>query len=342
MTNTRWLFLCLGLLAASCAKKTPLASPLAAEQNKKSTKKVLVLHSYHPEYEWVAGVNRGIRMELVPSEAQLEFFYMDTKRHPNLPWMEQKGQEALTLIEEWQPDVVITCDDDAQRHVGSKLAGKDKPAIVFCGVNGKPQDYGYPASNVTGVLERLHFNETLALAKQILPDAKTAFLITDYSATSQGVIDYIQTLPSGALKLEGWAMPQTFSQWQYTVEEWSKKVDVIAVYVYHTVKPNQESENSMPPTEVMRWTVDNCSVPVIGFLTFSIDDGSLCGVLESAVEQGQIAAEMTRQILQGKRPADIPFTTATQGQTMLNLKAAKRWKIDIPQSFLQQVNVVAE
>jgi len=306
------------------------------------TRKVLVVHSYHPEYEWVAAVNRGLQMAILPSDAKVETFYMDTKRRTDKEWMEQAGQKALELIDEWQPDVVVTVDDDAQRFVGSALAGRTKPAVVFCGVNGEPETYGYPAANVTGVLERLHFNESLAFLKSFYPKAKRTVLLTDYSSTSFAVIDYVKSLPPGAIEVVDYITPVTFDQWQDAVLRYSKQVDVISVYVYHTVKQDAEAKISMPPREVMAWTAEHCSVPILGFLVFSVDDGSLCGVLESGVEQGQLAGEMAVAILHGKRPDELPMVTGTRGQTMVNMKMAKKLGIEIPPAILKTIDVIVE
>lgn len=330
-------------LLSGCGKQLPQDSASKEPSRPEAAvQKVLVVHSYHPEYEWVAAINRGLQMAILPSDAWVETCYMDTKRRTDKGQMEQAGKEAMELIDEWQPDVVITVDDDAQRYVGSILAGREKPAVVFCGVNAEPEKYGYPASNVTGVLERLHFNESLAFLKSICPNAQRTVVLTDHSSTSFAVIDYIKSLPVGVMDVVDFVTPETFGQWQDAVLRYSEEVDAISVYVYHTVKRDAESEVSMPAREVMAWTAEHCPVPILGFLVFSVDDGSLCGVLESAVEQGQLAGEMAVAILHGTRPDELPIVTGTRGQKMLNMKMASKLGIEVSPEILNTIDVVVD
>lgn len=328
------------LLAAGCGKADPQAVKEGTPQAKEQQRKVLVVHSYHHEYEWVATVNRGIEMAILPSNTTVEYYYMDTKRHTDAAWMQKAGQEVMTLIDEWQPDVVLTVDDNAQECVGRHLVGRERPAVVFCGVNAEAEAYGYPASNVTGVLERLHFNESLAFFKKLCPAARRVVLLSDDSSTSRGVVNYVKTLPKGVLEVVDMVMPATFKEWKQAVEYYGDQVDAIAVYTYHTVKPDEGEQLSMVPREVMEWTVQNSKVPIIGFLVFSVDDGSLCGVLESGVEQGQLAGQMAVEILNGKRPADLPIVIGIHGQTMVNMKMADRLGLKLDPEVLGQANMI--
>lgn len=49
-------------------------------------------------------------------------------------------------------------DDNACELVGKKYINKTLP-LVFCGMNGEPENYGFPAENITGVVERHHLRE---------------------------------------------------------------------------------------------------------------------------------------------------------------------------------------
>lgn len=328
------------VLTGGCDKPSPQAAKGDVPRSSEPAPKVLVVHSYHPQYEWVAAINRGIQVTILPVDATTEYYYMDTKRHPDEPWMQQSGANAMALIEQWQPDVVITVDDNAQEYVGRHLAGQERPAVVFCGMNAEPEIYGYPACNVTGVLERLHFNESLAFFKTLHPAAKRIILLSDDSSTSRAIISYVKTLPKGAMEVVDYVTPSTFEQWKQAVENYGSQVDAIAVYTYHTVKPDAESEMSMIPKEVMDWTVQNSAVPIIGFLVFSVDDGSLCGVLESGVEQGRLAGQLALEIVNGKLPVHLPIVTGIGGQTMVNMKMANRLGLKLDANVLERVDVL--
>lgn len=307
-------------------------------------KKVLVLHSYHFEYEWVLAINRGISLVLssVPT-VEIQHFYMDTKRQTNVEWKQQVSAEVLAFIETWRPDVIIAADDNAQELVGREIAEKGTPAWVFCGVNNEAQKYGYPTKNVTGVLERPHLIESLEFFKKINPQVRNIVFLSDYSPTSTAVIEYCkevyETNPMD-MEIIDWVSASTLNEWKQTILKYNDQVDAFAIYTYHTLKSETSSALSVPPGEVMNWTTQNCTVPIVGFLTFAIEDGAFCGVFESGIEQGKIAGEMTLDILNGKSPEDIPIMTVTEGQTAINLNMAEKCHLNISDSILQDTHLI--
>ena len=62
--------------AASCGDAQQNAPP-------KNSKKILLLHSYHKEYPWVAAITAGVHKALAGQDIILNTFYMDTKRNPS-------------------------------------------------------------------------------------------------------------------------------------------------------------------------------------------------------------------------------------------------------------------
>jgi ABC-type uncharacterized transport system substrate-binding protein len=136
-------------------------------------------------------------------------------------------------------------------------------------------------------------------------------------------------------------MVTTFGQWKAAVRRLEKTADAIAIYMYHTVK---ESGNrvSLDPKIVMDWTVAESSVPIIGFFIFAVDDGALCGFLESGVEHGLRAGQMAAEILRGKSAGEIPIVTALEGQSMLNLKTAQKLNLTVPDDMVGQIDVLVE
>lgn len=121
-----------------------------------ATKKVLLVHSYHPEYPWVDAISRGASETLEEHGIAVEIFYMDTKRKTDDLWKARAGELAGRKTAEFAPDIIIAVDDNAQEYFGKHLVDGSLP-LVFCGVNSDPSKYGYPASNVTGIIERPHF-----------------------------------------------------------------------------------------------------------------------------------------------------------------------------------------
>ena len=187
--------------------------------------RVLVVHSYHEGYDWVQGINNGIR-ENLKSDQAYRTFYMDTKRHPSLEWKKKAAQEATELLKTYHPQVVITVDDNAQRFFAHDYVGKSPIQFVFCGVNEEPEEYGYPAANVTGILERTYPAQVLGLLKRMCPQVLNVAWVSDYSPTSVGVLARVQKLAQLnklPLKIVAYKQPVTFEAWRNTIEAFDRR-----------------------------------------------------------------------------------------------------------------------
>ena len=322
----------------AAAAPTPQPAAVQPPSSTAAPKKVLLVHSYHAEYEWVASVTRGVKSALMGHNVDLQIFYMDTKRHNDEAWKKRSGDEAKRVVDDWRPDVVIASDDNAQAYFAKDYVGKSAPQIVFTGVNAEAADYGYPASNVTGVLERANFTASLELLKKIMPQARRVAVVNDNSLTSAVTLAYFKQ-QRAPLEVVSWDMLNTFPEWQEAVQRAQTTADAIAIYNYHTIHQEGHTE-SMVPQEVMAWTVANSRIPIIGFLTFTVDDGSLCGFLESAAEQGRLAGKIATEMLDGKTAQDIPMVTGVEGQTMVNLATARQLGIEIPETLLKTIDIV--
>jgi ABC-type uncharacterized transport system substrate-binding protein len=305
--------------------------------------KVLLVHSYHSGYPWVDSITEGVKKGLEGSGAQLEIFYMDTKRKTGDAWKEESGKLAKAKVDEFQPDVVITTDDNAQAYFAKDYAGKEKPSIVFCGVNAKPEKYGFPADNVTGILERPHLVDTVQMMLAIKSDIKKIGILTDKSPTSDAVVEYIKTLEMpGGVQIVSYDQPETFDQWQATIQKYQNSVDAFGINMYHTVKKTADAETSMEPADVISWTMQNNQLPTFGFFPFCIEDGCLCGIVESGEEHGFESAQIAVGIINGKSAKDFPVKLAKRGMVMLNAKTAEKLGVTVPFEIIQSTDKVIE
>ena len=314
-----------------------LACPARADE-----KKILVVHSYHPDYVWTSSITRGIKRALYDTGSNIRIFYMDTKRRSLPEEKARAGQEALRIVDTWKPDFVITSDDNAQEFFGRHLVGRKDVAMVFCGVNGELSDYGYTnAPNVTGILERPHFFESMELFARIVPSAGRVALLGDDSETARFAFDYILKHQEeyGGLRIVSVDTPSTFDGWKKVIDRLQEGVDSIFVYTYHTVKDG--AGESVVSNDIIGWTVGHSRVPLVGTFAFTIDEGALCGVVESAMEQGREAALVAKAVLfGGKLMQDFPPKTASGYQSMFNRAAAARLGLKVSKATEDTIDIV--
>ena len=181
--------------------------------------------------------------------------------------------------------------------------------------------------------------ETISLLKRLVPDAEKAAIITDNSPTSQAFVARAKTteLP---IEVHEFYSTDDVDAWKAKVTELQSKVDAIGLFTYHTIR-EAGGEESLPPEDVLRWTLNNSSLPEFTFFDFSLRDGALCGVTLSGYEQGKAAAEMATKILDGGKPADIPITSPEKGNSIVNERRAKELNIVIPEDLLDEVEIVS-
>ncbi len=307
--------------------------------------RILVIHSYHQEYDWVQGINEGLA-SILSSGQDLRFFYMDTKRRPDMKSKLSAAREAKKRIKEYKPEVVIAVDDNAQAHVVREYVGSSPIQFVFCGVNEDPDKYNYPSANITGILERAYTKQVLQMLKKVKPEISNIVWISDDSPTAYGVLPRVRKLSESKalpLNITEYIRLATFDRWKKTIATYEKDAQVHAYLIplYHTIK-NRGGHNSVLPSKVMQWTVENTTKPIIGFWPFSTDDGALCAVVVDPFEHGKVAALMAKRILSGKKASEIPLVTNKNGYVIINLKTADRLGIDIPFEVIQSADRIIE
>ena len=305
-------------------------------------KKLLVVHSYHLGYAWVDAINQGLDSSLEGCGATIENFYMDTKRNTSEEWKTEVTGLVKQKLADFEPDVVITVDDAAQALFAKDYAGQDgAPQFVFCGVNAEPEEYGYPAANVTGILERFPVGQSSDFLLSLIDNINTMAIIADDGITSTTSLDYIRTLDL-PVQVVSYDQPSTFDEWKSAVILAQSSADAIAIIMYHTVKSESDGM-SMDPQEVMAWTIANITKPTIGVLAFAVEDGVFCGMVESGEEHGQEAGAIAKQmLLEGKTAEDFPMKTAEKYTSMLNLNTAEALGISIPNDILETIDVLID
>nr|WP_321465260.1 ABC transporter substrate binding protein [uncultured Desulfobulbus sp.] len=303
--------------------------------------KILVVHSYHQDQqEHVVEMDKGIAEALHGVDCQLRSYYMDTKRRTDEAWKRTAGNEAKKIVAQYRPDVVIAMDDNAQKYFARGYAGQPGPPwFVFSGVNKDPGEYGYPAVNVTGVLERPNVLESVALLLKIQPQVKRLLIMADKSATTDPLVDYCKTL-SLPVTVVAYEQPLTLAQWTKALDTYHEQVDAVGLYVLRTITRSATDPTKVPEQELIGMINQTYHLPTVGFFDSAAESGVLCAVSVSMREQGEAAGRIAKDLLAGKRPADFAVRPTDQGRIQLNLETAEHLGIQIPYSIIKRAEVV--
>ena len=228
-------------------------------------------------------------------------------------------------VDEFRPDIVLAADDDAQEYFAVSYLNTALP-VVFTGVDADPSKYGYPAANVTGIIERPHFKESLAFAQHLRPIKRIAVL-SCHDSTSILALGFMKQEQLD-VEVAEWLMVDDFDGWKKAVERFNRSVDAIVIRSYQAVKKPGSAEN-MAPCDVALWTSQHATVATIAFHDFEIEDGLLVGVVKSGQEYGRIPAEYALRILAGTPPSSLPIIKPSKGVKMINRVTAAQLGIAV-------------
>lgn len=305
---------------------------------------ILYVMSYHSPWKWTDDQFQGFKEALSGLDVQYKVFQMDTKRQSSEQWKLKVAAQARELIDTWKPDLVFTGDDNAQQYIAKQYVNTDIP-FVFCAVNADPETYGFVGSkNVTGVLERMHFVQTVRLLKQLVPTVRKIAIITDTGKMWGPMIERLKwsesELPQD-VEVVGYYVLNTFEEYKKTVKDCEGKADALGLLGVFEFK--DEKGANVPLEQVQRWTVENSRLPDFAFWKDRVDKGTLCAVTVSGLAQGRAAGKIARGILfEGRSPASYMIKATEKGVPVINLARARKLNLNPKSSVLLTAEVVKE
>jgi ABC-type uncharacterized transport system substrate-binding protein len=315
-------------------------------QDTSAAKKYKVLHimSYHAPWEWTDDQLNGFKEALKGMNIEYKVYQMDTKRKNSKEWIEKVTRESKELIKSWEPDLVYTNDDNAQKYVVKDFVNTSTP-FVFSGVNAEPKVYGFEGSkNVTGILERPHWLETIKLLKQMVPGIKKIGVVSDNTPTFQAIVELMKK-DSRQLKevvdIASWDICDTYKEYKSVIQGYQKNVDAFVLLSAFALK--DENDKNVPWQEAYHWTVKNSKLPDCSFWGDRIEHGNLVGIAVSGYQQGLAAGKLAREILEKRKsPGSLAIAPTRKGKPVVNLKRAGLLGIKINSSILLTAKVYKE
>jgi ABC-type uncharacterized transport system substrate-binding protein len=301
--------------------------------------KVLVVMSYEENNPWVKEIHEGID-SVLRSSSEITYFHMDTKIDPARG--PKKGEEAYALYQSLQPDGVIAADDDAQAmFVVPFLKDKVKTPVMFNGVNDSAKKYGFPASNVSGILERAHVRESLAFAKQLFPSLRTVCFITNDVPAGRALRSQVEeekaTYP---VKAGTFHLVKTTKDLETLARNSLTACDAIFVDSLEGILDN--SARPLNNKELLDVLSQLYRGPILGGNRYQVEQGAWAAVVKTGREQGDTSAEMLLKAMRGMPVAKIPCVSNVRGQRVINVTAIEANKIVLHPTILRGATLVRQ
>ena len=301
--------------------------------------RVLVVMSYEANNPWVMEIREGIDSVLGAS-SEITYFYMDTKVAPASGL--QRGVEAYALYQSLQPDGVIVADDDAQvMFTVPFLKNKVSTPVMFNGVNNSAAKYGFPASNVSGILERAHVRESLAFAKQMIPSIRTACFITNDVPAGRALRTQVgEEKATYPVKVGTFHLVTNTREINALAKNGSSACDTIMVDSLEGIV--DDATRPLNNKEVLEALSKVYSGPILGGNRYQVEQGAWVAVVKTGHEQGETSAEMLLKAMRGTPVAKIPVVSNSRGQRVINVTAIEAHKVVLKPTFLRGATLVRQ
>ena len=290
--------------------------------------KIFYINSYHEGYGSSDDIAEGISETLAAAGAQLEIFYMDTKRQFASEYLEDISQKALKAIQVYQPDVIIASDDNAVKHIVAPHF-KDGPIpVVFCGVNWSCEQYGLPTNNVTGMLEVLPLDTAFTTLKKLYPDATKLTILSENTTSELNNKKVLDTLYRNYGFEPTYALVDNYSDWKKAFKKANHDADLIFFVTNGAIKNWNEVDARIFIAKAIKKPVFTADDFMMDYAVF--------GFTKVAKEQGIWAAEKALEICSGVSSKEIELTRNRQAKTYINPFLAE--KID----FVKPADMIVE
>lgn len=288
----------------------------------------LYVASYQLGNEWSDGIERGLRRKL-QGNCTITEFYMDTKRYKSVTNMKAAGLAAYELIKDLKPDVVITSDDNAAKFlIVPHLVDTDTP-VVFSGINWTVKEYGFPAANVTGIVEVAPTQPMLLAALRALKvEANQKVTIAYLGAntlTEQKNYDRVKATAE-TLNIQVDSILAThFSDWKTGFQK-AQSYDMVIIGAVLGI-------NDFDEKQAIQWANLHTLKLSMTDVVLTMPYAAL-GYTKIAEEQGEWAAAAAIAILSGIKAADIPLVTNRMWDTWINTKLLSKTGLRLDETFM--------
>ncbi|MFH0998831.1 MAG: ABC transporter substrate binding protein [Pseudomonadota bacterium] len=306
-----------------------IAVLLCVGTSQAAKKKVLFIDSYHAGYAWSDGEVQGAK-SVIGDKYDFKVIHMDTKRNSSAEAQKKAAEEAKAEIDSWKPDVVITADDNAAKLVIVPFYKDSDVPFVFCGINWDASSYGFPSKNVTGVLEVSVVKPLLDSMQKFAKGSRVGFIGKD-NETDRKEADQLKKL---GVQLSATKFVNTFEEWKTEFTKLQDEADMLIVI-------NNAGISGWDDTEAMKFTRENTKIPTGSSHDF-IAPFVLIDYAKLAEEQGELAAGIAMNILEGKPIKDFPIVSNKKGQMYVNLAIAKKLGVQFPLEMLKAAKVVKD
>lgn len=191
-----------------------------------------------------------------------------------------------------------------------------------------------PETNVTGTTDMNPVKEQLQLIKEIVPNAKKIGVIYNASEINSQVQVDAADKNASEMGLELVKVTVTASsEVMQAAQSLVKKVDAIYLPTDNMVISSLSA--------VLKVAEEN-KIPVIAGESNSVENGALATIGIDYYQLGRTTGEMAIRVLNGEKPQEMAIQGQAGTDIVLNLKAAERMGVTIPEELKKKAKKIIE
>jgi len=325
--------ICYSILAFYLFLTLPVNANVTKQlENNTNKKYILVLNSYNKGYKWTDNEVQGIEDAFSNDQGViLHIEYMDTKLNNDEHHFSTLKNLYQYKYKSFKFDAIISTDDDALKFLRQYRSDlfPYNPSVIFCGVNNFNKNKISGFNNVTGVTEANDFVSNIELILKLHPKLKKLYVINDKLTTGKSLqLSFDHSISQYLDRLD------VIYLHDLSMQQLKKKVSELtndSVVFYLSFFQDTDGQ-TYTPKEAIPQISKSASVPIYGSVDYMLGYGIVGGMLKSSYNQGQIAAKLTKKILNGTHVNDVPVVLNSPNQYMFDYKQLQRF--DLSQSQL--------
>lgn len=258
----------------------------------------------------------------------LKFTYQSAQGNPATA-----AQIARQFIGE-TPDVIVPISTPSAQAV---VSGTRDIPVVFTAVSDPVgaqlvKSMEKPGGNVTGLSDLSPVADHVKLIKEVAPNVKTiGFLYNSGEANSLSLLEGLKAAAKeGGLEVVESAATKS-AEVQGAARALIGKADLIYIPTDNTIISALEGAVSV---------AEEAKIPLMTADTDSVSRGAFIALGFNYYDVGKQTGEVVVRILKGEKPGDIPVNVAAGTDLVVNLVAAKKMGIEIPQAVIDRASKV--
>ncbi|BHH85652.1 ABC transporter substrate binding protein [Desulforhopalus sp. 52FAK] len=310
-----------------------VAISLCASAQATELKTVLLLHSYHAGYKWTDDITSSVQNELFGKNIDLRIEHLDTKRYFTPEYLNSQKDYLANKYDNTQFDVVLVSDNHALNFaLDFRQDLFPNIPIVFCGINSFTPEMLKGQQNITGINEVAGVRKTFDLMMSIHPDTKRIIVVNDESVTGNILKEAFKTDTRGL-----YPDVKRFYTDNYSTEDLiallqslqSDDLVLLGVF-FHDI-----NDRNFEYYESAKLISEHSPVPIYALYDFYLNHGIMAGHFINGALQGQIAAKLVFDILDGKSANELPVIMKSPNQYFADYSIMEKFGIS-DQSFPQE------